>query len=123
MKKKSYTRAQDIYEAGSEGKEAFIIVDGAVQILHRDEQGIVLLAELGPGEIFGEMALLENSTRSVSARAKVDTTVYAVSHHQFGQLMGELTPDARHVLSAIMQRLRTMNERLIALERGDGTSA
>lgn len=118
MQKKTFARAEDIYEIGDEGKEAYLIIDGAVEILHRDDEGIVVLAELGAGEIFGEMALLDKTTRSVSARAKEETTVYAVNPHQFDRLMGELTDDARHVLSAIIKRLRSMNERLIALERG-----
>jgi len=117
MKKKTFVRAQDIYEIGGVANEAYLIIEVTVEILHRDEEGTIILAELGPGEIFGEMALLEKTTRSVNARAKEETTVYAVSPTQFDALMGELTEDAKHVLTAIMRRLRSMNERLIALER------
>ena len=76
---RSIPRGGDIFKEGDGGDGVYVVKDGLVQI-----SGIVgenvrhIFARIGPGEIFGEMAVLENKPRSASAGAAQDTVVYFI---------------------------------------------
>jgi EAL domain-containing protein (putative c-di-GMP-specific phosphodiesterase class I) len=61
---------------------------------------------LGPGEIFGEMAILDRSPRSASARALEDLQVSVVSRQQFEQRMDQADPIVRLLVSILLKRIR-----------------
>jgi CRP-like cAMP-binding protein len=73
------------YEA-EPGDELYIIQRGAVKITKIINQQEVLLAVLKDGDIFGEMALLENKPRTASALAYEDCVVTAVNRENFKQM-------------------------------------
>ncbi|MFO0549899.1 MAG: Stp1/IreP family PP2C-type Ser/Thr phosphatase [Polyangiaceae bacterium] len=60
-----FEAGQDVVREGDRGDELFIVVDGVLQIM-RGEQ---ILSEVGPGEHFGEMALIRATPRSATVRA------------------------------------------------------
>ncbi len=70
---------QDVVREGDRGDELFIVVDGALQIL-RGEQ---VLSEVGPGEHFGEMALIRSLPRSATVRAVEKSELIAVRRADF----------------------------------------
>ncbi len=68
-----------IFEQGSAGNELFIIGEGEVEILKKTEEGDSLtLAELGPGDFFGEMAFVDQSPRSAAAVARTPLKVHVL---------------------------------------------
>jgi len=69
-----------IFEEGTLGNKMFVIIEGAVKIATRDEKGgEVVISVLGEGDCFGEMAIIDNSSRSASAIAVSPTVVVAIS--------------------------------------------
>src|SRR5687768_11718883 len=73
-----YYPGQTIIEQNSAGHRAFYIETGRVEVVVRDGAHAVRVAELGPGEIFGEMALIEHRERSAAVRALESTTVTVI---------------------------------------------
>ncbi len=73
-------RDEQIFREGDVGRQFFAIRKGKVKI-KREKSGIVL-ATLGPGEVFGEMAVLDNQPRSASAIAASDTELFAFDGHR-----------------------------------------
>lgn len=109
-----------IFSEGQRGNELFIVLDGQVRVSrHLSGMGEETLAILGRGEIFGEMALVDDEPRSADARAHLQPcTVLVVDRQRLEQVL-EMDPDAACQFLSLMchilcRRLRTMNDRLMA---------
>lgn len=67
-----YLAGEIVFDEGDEGQAIYAIADGEVEILRNDGERSRRLALLGPGEIFGELALLDQAPRAAQARAGSD---------------------------------------------------
>jgi CRP-like cAMP-binding protein len=113
MREKSFGQGEVIFREGEVGNEAFRILEGRIEIsLHVTGQGDVPLGHLVPGDIFGEMALLDDKPRSATARALEPTRLHLMNVEEFNDLFlsdpSALTP----FLSSFFERLRNTNELL-----------
>lgn len=86
---------------GAVGKEALLIVEGTAEV--RTHVGHVTY--LGPGEIVGEMALLNGQPRTATVRAVTPMRVLVMDSSQFGHVF-EHPERARWLASALSKRLR-----------------
>jgi CRP/FNR family transcriptional regulator, cyclic AMP receptor protein len=91
-----------IFEEGEDGSEMFGIIDGEVEL--RAKGGV--LDRLGPDDVFGEMALIDHSPRSLTAVAVSDTTLAMIDRHRFLFLVQETPTFAIDVMSVMAERLR-----------------
>jgi len=82
-----YPKDTMIFSEGQPGNELYIIQKGSVKISKIVDDKEVLLAMLKPGDIFGEMALLDNKARSASADAYEDTELLVVNRANFQQMI------------------------------------
>jgi signal transduction histidine kinase/predicted CoA-binding protein len=96
----------ELFAEGSPGDRAYIIKEGQIEILKFSGGREVLLAVRQPGEVIGEMSLLEASTRNASGRARVDSVLLAITHEQLNELLNTSTSAARAVLHTVTSRLR-----------------
>ncbi len=80
---RNYPKDTMIFSEGESGPELYIIQKGSVRITKIVDDDEVMLAILKPGDIFGEMALLEDKPRSASAIAHEDTILLAVNRKNF----------------------------------------
>jgi CRP-like cAMP-binding protein len=97
---REYPKGRMIFSEGEPGDELYIIQKGSVKITKIAEGNEVLLAVLRPGDIFGEMALLESKLRTACAIAYEDCVLLAVNRANFAR-MAELQPQ-------IIARLTTL---------------
>jgi len=88
-------------EKGQPGHEFFLIVDGTAT-LQLDESKI----DLGPGDFFGELALLDGGPRVATVSAKTDMSLLVLGHREFSSLLSEVPTISRSVLRVLAQRLR-----------------
>ena len=93
---------ETIFLEGQPGDFLYAIVAGEVEI----KKGDKVLALLGEGEIFGEMAILDNSPRSASAIAKTDCKVVRVNQDRFLKLLIGTPFFAVEVMRVMSERLR-----------------
>ena len=70
----SLAAGEVIFRAGDPGDKAYVVKEGEVEIDVPGREPIVL----GPGGIFGEMALIDNQTRSAGARTRTDTQLVII---------------------------------------------
>jgi len=82
-----YPKDTMIFSEGQPGNELYILQKGTVKISKIVNDKEVLLAILKPGDIFGEMALIENKPRSASADANEDVTLLAVNRSNFQRMV------------------------------------
>ena len=107
-----------IFAEGDYGEEAYRENEGSVEIsIQRDGQKLIL-AILGVGETFGEMAMIESRPRSATARALEPTTIEVIERQDFQQILDEGGEQLVPYLTMIFDRLRVTNDRLlIALDK------
>ncbi len=84
---RTYPPDSMIFCEGQPGEELYILQRGQVKITKIVDNNEVLLALLKPGDIFGEMALLENKPRSASAISSDETVMLAVNRANFEQMV------------------------------------
>ena len=109
--RRRFAKGQTIFHKDDPGQSLFIIEEGAVRIYLPTAQGADLtVAVLGPGDFFGDVALLDGRPRSASAAALENTVAYAVDRADFIELLESRPPAAMAVLSAVTRRLRDADE-------------
>jgi CRP-like cAMP-binding protein len=84
---RTYPKDTMIFSEGQAGKELYIIQKGSVKITKIVNDNEVMLALLKPGDIFGEMSLLEDKPRSASAISHEDAVLLAVNKANFKRMV------------------------------------
>lgn len=80
-------------EVGDRGDRLYVLVDGEVEVTkHVSGRGDVVLRRLGPGECFGEIALVSDQARSATVRSLTSVNVLAVDRDAFNSLFSNLPP-------------------------------
>lgn len=96
----TYPSGQFIFRQGDPGDCAYFIRSGEVAVIE-DESGEII-ARLGPGEYFGEMALLSDSRRNASVRTLTDVEVATLGKENFLSMV-KLLPAAEEAVLATVQ--------------------
>lgn len=107
---KSFPKDTAIIREGSTSQDVYLIKSGRVQIVKGNGDEKQILAELGPNEIFGEMALIENRPRSASAITMLDTDCYVINTHIFEQKLNDLDPFLRAIFRVLSNTIRTLSK-------------
>jgi CRP-like cAMP-binding protein len=92
---------EDLTKEGRLAHEFFVIEDGAAEVWQNGER----IAELGAGDFFGEIGLLETQRRTATVTATTQLRVIVMSAQEFRRLEQELPAVADRVRSAIRARL------------------
>jgi CRP/FNR family transcriptional regulator len=102
-----------VFHEGDEGDACYIVQSGACRVTreHRDGRAITL-ANLGPGAIFGELAMFDGGVRSASVEAVEDTQLLALPASDMRALIREHPGMAEKLVVALTKRLRAANERI-----------
>jgi CRP/FNR family transcriptional regulator, cyclic AMP receptor protein len=99
-----------IFEEGSTGRELFVVLDGEVEIAKVNGDRKTVIVTLGKGEFFGEMAVIDGSSRSATAiAASADTRVMRINHARFVYLVSQQPAFALMIMDALSKRLRASN--------------
>lgn len=120
---KSFQPKEVIFRQGDPSDFAYLIEAGQVEVLEGYPDHPVHIALLGKGEIVGEMALVEERPRSLTARAVGEVTVSEVSREQFVKLMFKDPVEGLRYLRALFERLRAMNARVAHPDIPGGNAA
>lgn len=93
-----------IFREGAGAADLFLIRAGTVRITRRSVAGEQVIAELGPGDFFGEMAMFDPGPRSATAVAVGDVELEAVDRPSFLAAMDE--PEVQAMLAEMARRIR-----------------
>lgn len=104
---------QIIFHLGDPAGLLYIISTGKVKISHSTAEGQeAVLAILGAGDFFGELALLDDSPRSASAETLEDTKTLTLHRDEFLNYLDNNPAFARHVLNVLARRIRHLNNQI-----------
>jgi len=106
VSKAHYQPGDYIFHQGEPGNDFYIIEDGEVEVLVSKDNGgsEKLITVLGPGDFFGEMALVDNSPRNASIRAKTLVEVVVMGRNVFTQISSSLGPFRDYLAETIKER-------------------
>lgn len=109
---RSYPKDTMLFAEGESGPELYIIQKGSIRITKIVDDNEVLLALLQAGDIFGEMALLDNKPRSASAIANEDSILMAVNRANFKGMVVEQPKVISRLTSSLAERIWNLNRQL-----------
>jgi CRP-like cAMP-binding protein len=90
------------------GAEMYVVLEGEVEI----SIGSKVVETLGPGEPFGEMALIDQTARTASAIAKTPCKLAVIPERRFLFMVAQTPHFALQIMKVMADRLRKMNARL-----------
>ncbi len=103
-----YAAGERIFEEGRPGDRMYGVKTGEVEIAVRGRP----VETVGPGGIFGEMALIDSHPRSATALARTDCVVVPVNAKRFAFLVQQTPMFALQVMRIMAERLRRMDARI-----------
>jgi len=113
-RERKYRWGEDIFKEGDAGDGIYAVKEGVVEISGIVGNNVrVAFSKLGPGEIFGEMAVLEDKPRSASATARGETTVYFLERAEMLKLVERSPTLSLSLLREISHRLREFNRQYL----------
>ncbi len=104
LERKVFYAGQKIFKEGDRGDRAYLIQDGTVEITKNG----MTLATLGKGELFGEMALVDDQPRMASAVALSDAAVVIISRDTFREKLAKADPFIRGLLNIFVRNIRNL---------------
>ncbi len=107
----TYPKNTILFMEGDDSSQLFIIETGKVKVFVTSEDGKqVILNFMGPGEYFGELALIDGKPRSASVMTVADTTVVAVSRKKFQQFIADHPDYALEMMEQLVHRIRELTD-------------
>jgi CRP/FNR family cyclic AMP-dependent transcriptional regulator len=96
-----------LVQEGRKGREAFVIVRGRVAIRRNGRK----VATAGPGEIVGELSLLDNGPRTATAVCETDCDLIALDHRHFRSVLESSPAITSKLLGVLARRVREHDRR------------
>ncbi len=110
---RQYPKENMIFAEGQAGSDMYIIQEGSVRITRVIEDDEVTYALLRKGDMFGEMALLDNKPRSASAVTHEDTKVLVVNASNFEQMVTSQPSFIARLTQMLAERVWSMYRQLV----------
>ena len=103
---RTFRAGETIYAEGEIGKHMYGVVSGTVEL----RKAGLLVASLGPEDVFGERALIDHLPRNLTATAAIETTLAEIDEELFLFLVHETPTFALGIMRALASRLRDYDE-------------
>jgi CRP/FNR family transcriptional regulator, cyclic AMP receptor protein len=110
---RSFHAGEVVFREGDESNTSYIVRDGHARAVRQHSDGRTLtLANFGPGEVFGELAMFDSDRRSATIEAIDDLHLLAILGADMQRLMREHPDIAVKLVITLGRRLRELNDRL-----------
>jgi CRP/FNR family cyclic AMP-dependent transcriptional regulator len=110
---RSFPAGTRVFHEGDSSDACYIVSEGSFRVTREHSDGrAITLATLGPGEIFGELAMLDGDRRSASAESITDGTLLALPANDVRSLLARNPEIALKLVAGLVRRLRAANARL-----------
>jgi CRP/FNR family cyclic AMP-dependent transcriptional regulator len=110
---RSFPAGTRVFHEGDSSDACYIVSEGSFRVTREHTDGrAITLATLGPGEIFGELAMLDGDKRSASAESITDGTLLALPANDVRNLLSRNPEIALKLVAGLVRRLRQANMRL-----------
>lgn len=104
----THKAGETIFREGDEGRVMYVVIEGSVRLSVTGRS----LEKVGPGGVFGEMALIDAAPRSATAFAVTDCRLVSITRERFTTLVQQNPQFALEIMRVMANRLRNMDRRL-----------
>ena len=119
-KPRNYLKNSMIILEEEYGDLVFVVQSGTIKITRVNDEGKeVILALLGPGEIFGELAILDGEARSANALAQENCQLLAINKEDFLEILKNHFSVSYNLMCELAKRLRKSDQQIEALSLSD----
>jgi len=101
----SMTAGTLIVDQGQTGREAFVVMSGEVTVKRNNRK----VATLGPGDVVGELSLLDHGPRTATAICETDCTLLVIDQRRFLSVIDDVPAISHKLLSSLASRIRAMD--------------
>ena len=120
FKPRNYLKNSMIILEEEYGDLVFVVQTGTIKITRVNDEGKeVILALLGPGEIFGELAILDGEARSANALAQENCQLLAINKEDFLEILKNNFSVSHNLMCELAKRLRKSDQQIEALSLSD----
>jgi len=110
---RSFPKGARVFHEGDTSDACYVVREGEVRVTREHSDGrAIALATLGPGELVGELAMLDGGVRSASVEALTDVELLAVSAADMRGLLERNADITTKLVVKLAERLRETNERI-----------
>lgn len=113
-----YQDGEVIVRQGDVGESLFVIQDGQVEIAVQRDGKDILVGLAGKGELIGEMAIFEKTTRCATVRARGPARVLTIDKKNFLRRMTEDPSLAFRIVETMSRRVRELDQEIARLKAG-----
>lgn len=110
LNKRQYIEGVSVFEGGDDALEAYLIEEGEVKIFRKENGVRHDIAVLGPGEIFGEMALVKNMQHTSSAIATKQSLLVVITKDMIQEKLKESDPLIKGLIHMFIRRIYQAND-------------
>lgn len=122
IKKRVFQENEIIFEEGGAGDYAYMVMSGEIGIYKNlRSEAPIRLAILYKGDIFGEMALFDDSERLAAAKAHTEAICLAVSKQEFATRLDNTDPIIKSIMQCMMGRVRSISDEAARLRKKAGS--
>ena len=112
MRERDVADREVVFAAGAPGDALYVVAAGTVEVTVEREARRMRLGVLGPGKVFGEVALVDGGARSATCAAVGDAVVLELGAEAFAALTESLSPLSLRILEALIANLVAAQQRL-----------
>ncbi len=112
-------QGQYLFREGDAPDAMYVLKSGKLVVVKTKQNSEIILAELGPGAMVGEMAFFDNKPRSASVKATKDAEVIALPYKALHAQFSQFPEWTKAIMRTVNNSLRTANARIKALEKGE----
>ena len=114
-----YKTGELIFRRGEPGVHAYFIERGSVDVIIEKDGADFVIAQLGPGEIIGEMSMIDDAPRSADVIATSDTELIVIQRSRFIKPLTSADPMMNLILRVVLTRFRNAQNRYSGLNLQD----
>lgn len=115
---RTYANGEIVVGEGEAGDCMFVLQKGQLEVLRRARDGEVRLSVMGPGDIFGEMAIFEGEVRSATVRALGEASVLTIDRKTFLRRVQEDPSLAFNLVRTLSKRVRRLSAEVVEAKAG-----
>lgn len=117
MKPETFKKGSRVFSEGEKGNCAYLIQSGKVRVTRESDGKESLLGEVGPGKMFGEMALISDAPRMATVSALEDTVLIPVPPEVFDSQLKSMDAMTKALLLSMIGHVRSLSAKIENLEK------
>lgn len=105
IRRRTFSKGEAIFVQGDPSDHAYFVQKGSVMLSRRTDRGPVPFGIVNEKQVFGEMALLDEEWRTMTAAAREETTVIVILRQEFKSKLQDSDPMVRALLRVLARNL------------------